>query len=215
MTRVDVVIVAYRSRDVIEDCLHAALAIPRLGVIVVVDHGQDGVAAVARQLGATVLEDPSNPGFAAGQNRGVAMTQAPFVLLLNPDAVIRPAGVQVGAEFLELAEDVAAVQGVIVTSRGGAERSQGAELGPVHLLGRAVGARRLLRMGLARHVARRVRAVADHVDRVPDEPRDVEALAATAVLLRRAAFDAVGGFDTSYFLYGEDLDLCRRLRLAG
>ena len=50
---------------------------------------------------------------------------------------------------------------------------------------------------------------------MPDGPTSVEALAATAVLVRRDAFDQVGGFDAGYFLYGEDLDLCRRLRDAG
>ena len=53
------------------------------------------------------------------------------------------------------------------------------------------------------------------MDRVPGGPRRVDSLAATAVLVRRDAFDAVGGFDESYFLYGEDLDLCRRLRNDG
>jgi GT2 family glycosyltransferase len=43
----------------------------------------------------------------------------------------------------------------------------------------------------------------------------VASLAATAVIVRRAAFDAVEGFDESYFLYGEDLDLCHRLRDVG
>jgi GT2 family glycosyltransferase len=56
--------------------------------------------------------------------------------------------------------------------------------------------------------------LADHVERVPSAPRFVESLAATCVVVRRTAFDSVGGFDESYFLYGEDLDLCRRLRRA-
>ena len=55
----------------------------------------------------------------------------------------------------------------------------------------------------------------DHAERVPEGPVEVDALAATAVLVRRTAFESVGGFDESYFLYGEDLDLCRRLRHAG
>jgi GT2 family glycosyltransferase len=85
----------------------------------------------------------------------------------------------------------------------------------VHLLGRALGARRLLGTGWARAVARRSTVLADHAQRVPSAPVFVESLAATAVLVRRVAFEEVGGFDPRYFLYGEDLDLCRRLRLAG
>jgi hypothetical protein len=47
-----------------------------------------------------------------------------------------------------------------------------------------------------------------------EAPTYVETLAATVLLVRRSAFEQVGGFDERYFLYGEDLDLCRRLRNA-
>jgi GT2 family glycosyltransferase len=111
---------------------------------------------------------------------------------------------------------VGAVQGVITNRATGApERSSGRELGPVHLLGRALGARRLLAYRPVRAAARRIGVVADHVERVPSAPTDVDSLAATAIVIRRDAFDQIGGFDESYFLYGEDLDLCRRMRRAG
>lgn len=216
MTSVDVVVVAYRSEMSIEACLRAALAIPEIGRAVVVDHGDDRSGEVARSIGASVVTDPSNPGFAAGQNRGVEMTTAPYVLLLNPDAVVVAEAVRRGVEVLDAESDVAAVQGVIRSARdGGAERSQGVEPRPVHLVGRACGARRLRSTTLGRAAARRLRTLADHVDREPSAPIDVEYLAATALLVRRDAFDDIGGLDSGYFLYGEDIDLCRRFRLRG
>ena len=212
----DVVVVAFGSVDVIAEVVSRARALRGVGEVVVVDHGIDGSAAVAAAQGARVVEDPSNPGFGAGQNRGVALTSAPFVLLLNPDAVPDPAGIALGLAALERDPGVAVVQGVIANTHTGApERSQGRELGPVHLVGRACSARRLLTSPVVRRVARRVGVLSDHVERVPDGPRFVESLAATCVIVRRAAFDSVGGFDESYFLYGEDLDLCRRLRRRG
>ena len=75
--------------------------------------------------------------------------------------------------------------------------------------------RRLLAHASVRGVFSRVGALADHVERVPTRPVAVESLAATCVLVRRRALDQIGGFDESYFLYGEDLDLCRRLRNHG
>jgi GT2 family glycosyltransferase len=214
--RFDVVVVAYANRDTIEHCIERVGALQGVGTLVVVDHGTDGTADVAEAMGARVIRDPGNPGFGAGQNRGVAATTARYVLLLNPDAAPEPAGIAAGIALLDADPGVGAVQGVITNRTTGApERSSGRELGPVHLLGRAVGARRLLAYAPVRALARRVGTVADHVERVPAAPTEVDALAATAILVRREAFDQIGGFDESYFLYGEDLDLCRRMRRAG
>jgi GT2 family glycosyltransferase len=191
-------------------------ALDGVGNVVVVDHGTDGTADIAEGMGARVIRDPNNPGFGAGQNRGVALTTAPYVLLLNPDAVPERAGIAGGVALMDRDPRVGAVQGVITNrTTGTPERSSGRELGPVHLLGRAVGARRLLSYAPVRALARRIGAVADHVERVPTAATEVDALAATAMLVRREAFDQIGGFDESYFLYGEDLDLCRRMRRAG
>jgi GT2 family glycosyltransferase len=144
------------------------------------------------------------------------MGAAPYMLLLNPDAIVDADAVRRGVDLLDRDSRVAAVQGVIRSARdGGAERSQGVEPRPVHLLGRALGARRLRSTRLGRLVARRVATLADHVEREPVAPVDVEYLAATALLVRRSAFDEIGGFDTGYFLYGEDIDLCRRFRQRG
>ncbi|MDP9006627.1 MAG: glycosyltransferase family 2 protein [Actinomycetota bacterium] len=214
MSGLDTVLVAYRSEDVIEAAVRAARELG--GQVVVVDHGDGGSARTGAALGAVTFEDRSNPGFGAGQNRGVATTTSPFVLLCNPDAVVVPQAVAEGAKLLEGRPDVAAVQGVIVNRHTGLpERSQGVEIRPAHLLGRALGGRRLLRCGVVRSLMRRSATLADHVERVPRGPVEVESLAATAVLIRRSAFEEVGGFDPSFFLYGEDLDLCHRLRLAG
>ena len=214
---IDVVIVAYRSAAVIERCLLGARTIPGLGQIIVVDHGDDGTSLRAAELGATVIADPTNPGFGAGQNRGVAATRAPYVLLLNPDAEVDGPAVASGAELLAARPEVGLVQGVVASAGGGEpERSRGREIGPIHLWGRTLGLRGLLRFQLVRTLARRLPSVSDHVDRSPSAVEEVEWLAATVVLARRAAIDAVGGFDAqNYFLYGEDLDLCRRLRSQG
>jgi len=213
--RVDVVIVAYRSATTLGGCIAAAQRIEDAGRIVVVDHGDDGSDALARRAGATVLVDTANPGFGAGQNRGRATASAPYVLLLNPDAEPERAAIAAGVRYLDEHRRVAAVQGVVLDrATGEPDRSQGSELGVVHLIGRALGARRLHTSRMARRLARWFAPTRDHIERVPARATAVESLAATAWLARRSALDEVDGFDESYFLYGEDLDLCRRLRAA-
>lgn len=214
--RIDVVIVTYASRETIVACLAGLKTMARLGEIVVVEHGTDGAGECAARLGATAVFDRRNPGFAAGQNAGRRRTSAPFVLILNPDAVIDGPAVDRGAAILDGQAAVAAVQGAIVDpDTGDPERSASRGLGPFHLWGRAIGAGRLRRLRMARCVAARFPGLRDHVERIPGAPIDVEALAATALLTRRAALEEIGGFDETFFLYGEDMDLSRRLRCAG
>ncbi len=213
---VDAVVVTYASRDDVGRCLASLRAVRGMGTVVVVDHGDDGSDEVASSMGAVVVRDPSNPGFGAGHNRGVALTGAAYVLLMTPDAVLVPGAVEEGMALLDAQPRVAACQGVIIDEATGLpERSQGILLGPVHLWGRALRLRNLLRWRPVRSLARRLPGVADHVERVPDGPADTAALGATALLVRRAAFDEVGGFDQRFFLYGEDTDLSKRWTEAG
>jgi GT2 family glycosyltransferase len=212
----DVVIVAYRSGDSIAECLANARRIEDVGRVIVVDHSGDDSWSAAARAGAMMIGNRTNPGFGAGQNRGFARGDAPYVLVLNPDAVPLPEGIAAGIRYLEAHPDAAVAQGVVRDGlTGDPDRSQGRELGVLHLFGRAFGARRLRHFAPARWLAARVAPLRDHVDRVPTAPREVDALAATAWLARRDALARVGGFDEQYFLYGEDLDLCRRLRRAG
>lgn len=212
--RIDSVIVAYRSEKVIERSVSLARRLN--GLVTVVDHGDGESARRAAAAGVLTIEDPTNPGFGAGQNRGMAQTSSAYVLLCNPDAEIVPSAIRDGGRLLAARPGVAAVQGMILNlATAQPERSSGVELGPIHLLGRALGGRPLLALRPVRRLARQSSRLRDHVDRVPRGPVDVETLAATAILVRRSAFDEVGGFDPSYFLYGEDLDFCRRLRQAG
>lgn len=216
MTRIDVVIVAHESADSLADCLQSASALRNLGSTIVVDHGSDGSGDIAESLGAMVLRDTRNPGFGTGQNRGRSLSNAPYVLLLNPDAIIDADAVTNGAEYLDAHLDVAAVEGVVLDpDTGQPERSAGVEISPIHLWGRALGLRALLRYDVARVLSRRVPALADHVDRANTSVRDVEALSATALLVRKEALESVSGFDERFFMYGEDIDLSRRLRSVG
>lgn len=214
--KVDVVIVAYGGSDDVDRCLDRVLGLDEVASVTVVDNGDGDGAEVASARGARVLRLPHNPGFGTAVNHGAGLGDAEAILVLNPDAFLEPDGLRAALGRLQADPTAAAVQGAIVNATTGTEeRSAGRELGVVHLVGRLVHARTLLRSPAVRAVSRRVPALRDHVDRRPAEPREVETLAATAVVLRRSAFLAVRGFDQRYFLYGEDLDLCARLRASG
>jgi N-acetylglucosaminyl-diphospho-decaprenol L-rhamnosyltransferase len=216
MSTTDVVVVAYQSRDRIAGCLSPLRDLSGLGSIIVVDHGADGAGRVAEELGATVIEQPSNPGFGAGQNAGLRLCRGDYVLICNPDAVVIPDAIAIGIDHLDHAPRVAAVQGHIFDAHtSGVQRSAWLKVGPVFLWSRVLGISRIRRM-----IERITSATPGPLSSRPCRPSGatavtsspVEALGAVALLCRRAALDAVGGFDEGYFLYREDIDLCRRLR---
>ncbi len=213
---VDAVIVTFNSETQLTACVAAVRSWPRMGRVVVVDNrSQDGSAALADRVADVVVRSASNIGFGAAQNVGLAESSAPFVVILNPDARVEPAALEAGRALLEAEPDVAAVEGSIFRAADGAqERWQGSEPGLADLAARLLRLRRWLGEDRLKRLARVV-GVGYFADRVVGAPRDVDFLAAVALLVRREALAQVGGFDPSFFLYAEDVDLCRRLRAAG
>jgi N-acetylglucosaminyl-diphospho-decaprenol L-rhamnosyltransferase len=144
--------------------------------------------------GGPVLRLEENVGFAGGCNAGAAATSAPLLFFLNPDAV--PASGCLNA--LRAAADAHADWGAwqaLVTLPGREEvNTRGGE---IHWLG--VG-------WSGGFGGRAADARGDGV---------VGFASGAALVVRREAWNAAGGFDGSYFMYGEDLDLSLRLRLAG
>ncbi|MBV9745793.1 MAG: glycosyltransferase [Acidobacteriia bacterium] len=87
MAAIGIVVVTYNSNAVIGACLDAAL---RSGAeIVVVDNASaDGTREEVRRRGVRLIANSSNLGFAAAVNQGFRVLNCPFILLLNPDAVV-------------------------------------------------------------------------------------------------------------------------------
>src|SRR3954452_6473649 len=189
------VVVAYNS----EAELPATLAALRVQLepgdeLVVADNASlDDSAAVARAGAARVIEMDRNAGFAAGCRAGAEATRAPLLFFCNPDARPEP-----GA--LEALRAVAGEQPrwgawqALVTLPGGREVDTAG--GVTHWLG----------MGWAGRYGEPV---------TDGAPRQVFFASGAALVVRREAWEATGGFDPAYFMYGEDLDLALRLRLAG
>ena len=144
---------------------------------------------------ATVVETGHNAGFPAGCNLGAAQARNPLLVFLNPDAVPQAGwGAAIRAPLGDGA-GWAAWQALVTQEHGAAVNTAG---NVVHFTGVAWAGQ--AGVALARADLRR---------------REVGYLSGACFAVRRDAFDAVGGFDASYFLYHEDLDLSLRLRLAG
>src|SRR5215469_12078005 len=88
MADIGIIIVTYNSAAEVGPCLDAA--IPTSAEIVVVDNASsDATAAEVTRRNVRLISNPENKGFAAAVNQGFAVLNCPYILLLNPDAVIR------------------------------------------------------------------------------------------------------------------------------
>lgn len=205
------VIVNYNAGEHLLGCVRSVAADTSAGVadIVVVDNGStDGsLEAISREPGVRVIESGGNVGLARAVNLGVATTTAAVVAVLNPDTVLRPgtAGALVGR--LERDAGVGVVGPRIENPDGTTYPSARTEPPLAIALGHAV-------LGVVwprNPCSRRYRAL----DVDPSLPRTVDWLSGAAMWFRRDALDRVGGWDERFFMFMEDVDVCRRLRDAG
>jgi N-acetylglucosaminyl-diphospho-decaprenol L-rhamnosyltransferase len=207
-----VVIVNYNAGEYLQRCLEslkAAAGDTRLEIVVVDNASSDGSIGRARTAhgDVTFLVNGDNRGFSGGVNQGIRRSTAPFVLLMNPDAEISSGTL---SALLKLAEDwprVAAI-GPLIRNPDGSVYPSGRVFPTIlDAVGHAF-------LGPFRPDNRYSRAytIADW-DRMT--PRVLDWVSLSCMLVRRSALQEVGLLDESFFLYGEELDLCTRFRDAG
>ncbi len=204
---VAVVFVSFNTRTTLLDAVAAAVAQEAAEVVVVDNASGDGSAeAVAAAFPAvTLVRNADNRGFGAGCNQGAAASRAAALLFLNSDARLEPGALP--ALLARLADPpVAAVGPRTRNADGTPQLSFGPDLSPA-------AERRQRR--LVHGVRARDPHVLTAVETLTSVEHEPDWLSGSCLLVKRTAFDAVGGFDEGYFLYEEDADLCLRLRRAG
>jgi GT2 family glycosyltransferase len=215
--RVSLIVVTYRSRDVIGNCLGSALTAAAaasldLEIILVDNAPGDGSAEAALTVapGTTIISNDENVGFGRACNQAFEVATGQWWLLLNPDATLAPNAL---TELVAFAGSDARAAAIAPTLTGaGLDRAESAGMLPG--IRSALGHFLLLNRILAGGDTGPWRGL--QVRRRPDlGPRQVEWASAGALLLRPEAVREIGGFDESYFLYAEDVDLGRRLGGAG
>jgi N-acetylglucosaminyl-diphospho-decaprenol L-rhamnosyltransferase len=208
---VTVAVVSFNTRERLVRCLHS-LADDALGgrarVVVVDNASGDGSAAAAREAApwAQVIALEDNIGFGPAVNLVARRSESEWLAAANADVELRPAAL---ATLLAAGgdPDVGALAPRLLLPGGDVQHS----VGPLPTIA--------LALGFALGLPRLSRSLGDRLCLEghwnPDRPRDVPWAIAAFLLVRRRAFDAVGGFDERQWMYAEDLDLGWRLRDAG
>lgn len=213
--RIAVVIVNYRTPELVADCIDSLLPeidSQRDAVVIVDNASGDGSVAALRglverhgELPLTLLEAPANAGFAAGNNRGIAALCAEAYLLLNSDTRVRPGAVEALWRRLRSGPRVGLVGARLEWPDGEPQISCFRFHSPQSEL---IAAART-------EPVRRLLARFDVPIPVRGEAFSPEWVSFAAVLVRREVLEAIGPLDEGFFLYYEDVDACRRARRAG
>jgi GT2 family glycosyltransferase len=177
--------------------------------VVVDNNSVDGSAAIVAEFAphARVVKNATNVGFGRGINQGVAASSAPLVLIMNPDCRLEPGAVKTMSAELGTHRQCAIVGPRVLDPDGSV---QGSARGDPDMLTGLFG-----RTGPLRGLLPSSSIAKRNVVTGAGGSTVVDWISGACMLVRRTAFEEVGGFDPRYFLYWEDADLCRRLRARG
>jgi GT2 family glycosyltransferase len=207
-----VVVVNYNAGEFLRRCVASVRASAgdlSVDVVVVDNASRDGSAraVVETHPNVRLIENRRNRGFGGAANQGIAVTDAPFILLLNPDSEVT--GGTLGS-LVKVARERprAGAIGCLVRNPDGTIQPSARRV--PRLLEAAMHA--FLGPFVPDNRWSRAYTLADW-DRASE--REVEWISGSAMLLRREAALEIGAFDEGYFMYVEDVDLCTRLRAAG
>ncbi len=198
-----VIVVSHQSAATIDDCLSRLRRAQDVAEIRVVDNdSHDGTLDIIQRHAASdprvrFIGNPDNPGFAVGCNQGAAASAAPWLAFVNPDLLA-------DADALSRLHDHAAgfgaaLLGADLVDEAGVRDEAARRRDPD--FASMLSSPRAARLGVAMDPSQALQRV--------------DAVSGALMLMPRALFERIGGFDESYRLHAEDLDLCRRAREAG
>jgi GT2 family glycosyltransferase len=210
---VSALVVSNNAKDQLLQCLHAFFAsadVPVEAVVVDNDSSDGSAAAVTDEFPqATVLVQPKNRGYARAANEGLERCNGRFVLLLSPDVIVEPECVGRLADFLLTRQDVGAIGPRLLLPDGNIDPdSRRSFPSPGTIFYQTIGLSKLLPKS-----PRFGRYNMGHLSE--SETHEMDAGTAACLMVRKSALDRVGFFDPRYYMFGEDLDLCYRLKIGG
>jgi len=209
-TKISVIIVSWNTRELLAEALRS-LPCDNTELdleIFVVDNGsQDGsVEMIRRQFpGVTLIENKENLGFSAANNLALQCVRSEYILLLNSDAELLPGALEAMASLLTSAQTAGLVGARILNP----DRSLQASFVDFPTLWREF----LILSGLGRRIFGSW--YPSYNPKQSRVPRPVDYVSGACLLVRRSAYDSVGGFDDTYFMYAEEVDLCYRIWQGG
>ncbi len=211
-----VIIVNYNVRHLLVNCIESILAATggySIEIIVVDNNSfDDSVEFIKKRFNnpaVRIVENKVNYGFAKANNIGAREARGKYLLILNPDTIVREDTIEKSLRFYESQEKIGAATCKLVLPNGNLDLACRRSFpSPSVAIYRILGLSKLFPS--SKIFARYNLTYLDE-----DETHEVEAICGAFMLIRKDIYELVGGFDEDYFMYGEDLDICYRIRKAG
>ena len=209
---VDLILVSYNTCQFSRACLESATGENVVASTIVVDNAStDGSAeAIAAQFPEIrLIASDVNLGFAAANNLAAREASGTYILLLNPDTVVLDGAIDRLVAFAEAHPDYGIYGGRTLFADG--------SLNPTSVWRKPTVWNTFCRSAGLSAVAKDSGLFSGDMygGWARDTVREVDIVSGCFLLIRRSLWEELGGFDTSYFMYGEDWDLCLRARALG
>jgi len=175
------------------------------------NHSKDNPGRIRKQFPDVYLtENKKNIGFGAAVNKGLSQSDAPYIMLLNPDTKLSNGFVDKALEYMSANSDIGILGPKIVDSDGSLQESARAfPNGLTGLFGRKSFLSRLFPNNALTN--KNLLAGANNVETI-FEP---DWISGACMVVRREAIEQVGLLDERFFMYWEDADWCRRMKKKG
>lgn len=214
MVTLSVIIVSYNVKDYLAQALvsvQKAVSGISHEIFVVDNASTDGSAAVVKEKfpGITLIENEENTGFAKANNIAMKRAAGEYISMLNPDTIVREDTFSILLEAFDTYPEVGMVGCKILNEDGSLQLSCRRSFPtPWVSLTRMLGLSRVFPNSklFARYNLTYLDA---------DSVEEVDAVSGSFMIIRRKILETVGFFDEQFFMYGEDLDWCYRIKQAG
>lgn len=211
---ISIIIVNYNVKEFLLNLLGSldkSLKNIRSEIIVVDNASEDGSIEAVQQKypGVKLIANNKNVGFGAANNQGMKIAQGKFIVLINPDTIVKEDTFSTLLKFFEEHDD-AGMAGCKVLNPDGSLQlpCRRSFPGPWTSFTKIVGLSKLFPN--SRLFARYNLTYLDENDTY-----EVDAISGSFMMLRKEVYEKTNGFDPQFFMYGEDLDLCYRTQKAG
>jgi GT2 family glycosyltransferase len=214
MKKLSIIILSYNTQKLLKDCLESVYKFENEAdfEVIVVDNGStDGSFEMVKKdfPKALTVRNKENLGFAKGNNAARSLANGEYILFLNSDTLLQKSALKKSLSFIRRHKDVGALSCKLVLPDGTLDRdARRAFPTPWVALTHFSGIDRLFSKSelLAKYW---------YLYKSADLTQDVDVLQGAFFLTRREVLDSVDWFSEEYFLDGEDIDLCWKIKQKG